>query len=130
MDELRWFDVGDILSVTDGRLLSKRHMQGVYDILNYMTKDSLFTHQLPRASEVCRPYLREQHSDLVITDIPEFTGDEEEQLKILNEWLEQFGPPRLVQCLPAGVWNHINPIEELCDMVGPEKVFIIPLESE
>lgn len=44
----RNFHLGDILSVTTGCLLSPRRMEGVYDILNFMTADNLFTHQLGR----------------------------------------------------------------------------------
>jgi len=43
------FHISDILSITDGRLVSTRHMDGIYEILNFMTGDNLFTHQLPRS---------------------------------------------------------------------------------
>jgi hypothetical protein len=41
-----------------------RRMDGVYDILSYMTGESLFTHQLPRACDACRPALLKQHPQL------------------------------------------------------------------
>lgn len=65
---VRNFHIGDILSITTGRLVSPRRMDGVYDILNYMTGDDLFTHQLIRAAEECAPALREQHPDLTDVD--------------------------------------------------------------
>lgn len=54
---MREFHIGDILSITTERLVSPRLIEGVYDILNYMTGDNLMTHQLPRASRHCAPYL-------------------------------------------------------------------------
>jgi hypothetical protein len=54
------FHLGDLLTVTSGRLLSPTKMDGCYKILNYMTGESLFTHQLPRAAEVCKPILIKQ----------------------------------------------------------------------
>lgn len=60
----RDFDLGDILSVTTGILVSPRRMDGIYDILNYMTDDSLFTHQLPRAMAECREPMFTQHPEL------------------------------------------------------------------
>ena len=42
------FYLGDVLSVAIDRLVSLRHMDGVYDILNFMTGDDLLTHELPR----------------------------------------------------------------------------------
>lgn len=58
------FSLGDVLSITTGRLLSERHIDGVYDILNWMTGDDLFTHQLPRAGRACEPWLIEQYPTL------------------------------------------------------------------
>ena len=57
MSETKQFDLSDVLSITTERLVSSRHMEGVYDILNWMTDDNLFTHQLPRASRECKPWL-------------------------------------------------------------------------
>ncbi len=65
------FHLGDILSITTGRLVSLRHIDGVYDILNFMTGDNLFTHQLPRASRECAPELKKQFPALA-----EITGDD------------------------------------------------------
>ena len=35
-------------------------MDGIYDILNFLTGDNLYTHQLPRAMRECEPWLRAQ----------------------------------------------------------------------
>ena len=58
------FDLGDILSITDGRLVSPRLMEGVYDILNFMTGDNLTTIGLMSAMPPCRDALLEQHPQL------------------------------------------------------------------
>lgn len=60
MTQTSSFHIGDILSITTGRLVSPRHIDGVYDILNWMTGDNLFTHQLPRAAGECAEWLAEQ----------------------------------------------------------------------
>ena len=54
------FHISDILTITDGRLVSFNGVDGVYDILNFMTGDDLFTHQLPRAINICQPVLQKQ----------------------------------------------------------------------
>lgn len=46
--------LGDVLSVTQDALVSRSHIGGVYEILNFMTGDNLFTHQLPRAAAECQ----------------------------------------------------------------------------
>lgn len=74
----RQFHLGDILTITTGRLVSPRHMDGVYDILNYMTGDTLFTHALPRASRECEEPLREMYPWLRAVTVPdEFEGKDQ-----------------------------------------------------
>lgn len=51
------FALGDVLSITTGRLVSESHIGGVYQILNWMTRDNLFTHQLSRVRKECAPWL-------------------------------------------------------------------------
>ena len=40
-------------------------MDGSYEILNFLTGDSLYTHQLPRAVRQCEPWLRAQFPTLM-----------------------------------------------------------------
>ncbi|MFJ1653478.1 hypothetical protein ACIOC2_19225 [Streptomyces sp. NPDC088337] len=128
-DDSRLFPLADVLTVTTGRLLSHRHMDGVYGILNYMTGESLFTHQLPRAADVCGPALLAQHAQLQGVKPPEDIDGAD-----LKKWLanaeREYGEELPVAPLTAGTWETRNPIEELCDMVGPEKVYVAPLPGE
>ena len=57
----RQFELGDILSVTTGRLVSRRHVTALYDLMGFMTGENLMTHQLPRAMDACAPELIRQH---------------------------------------------------------------------
>ena len=61
---MKQFHLGDVLSVTTGVLMSPNHMGGVYDILNYMTGDDLYTHQIPRACREVAPVILAQHPSL------------------------------------------------------------------
>ncbi|MEU9218964.1 hypothetical protein AB0D47_20710 [Streptomyces sp. NPDC048376] len=125
--ESRAFPLSDILSVTTELLLSRRHMDGLYEILGYMTGESLFTHQLPRANDTCKPVLLQQHPQLEGIAPPQGLD-----VPDLMAWLanaeREYGETLPVQPLTA--WAHQDPIEELCDMVGPEKVFVVPVETE
>lgn len=62
------FPLAYILSITTGRSLSSKRMGGVYEILNHMTQSSLFTHQLPQATDKCRPWLLRWFPELVIAN--------------------------------------------------------------
>lgn len=129
MTETRAFALDDILTVTTGRLLSRRHMDGLYDILGFMTGDNLFTHQLGRAADACGPALLEQHPQLRGVQPPDGTDALD-----LMAWLvtveRQYGETLPVAPLPSGVWEQRNPVEELCDMVGPERVIVADLSRE
>ena len=109
--EQKLFHLGDILTITTGRLVSKRHMDGVYDILNFMTRDNLFTHQLGRASNECKPVLLAQHPQLAAV-----TGDDVTP-ENFKEWIEarcaEFGEELMVQQLPEHAHEVINPMSEL-----------------
>jgi hypothetical protein len=117
--------LADILSITTGRLLSRSRMEGIYRILNDLTGDNLMTHQLPRAEDHCAPGLIAQHPFLADVTPPA----EGCALADLMAWLEaleqQHGTE--LEVLPVGGWERRNPIEELCDMVGSERVFVAPV---
>jgi hypothetical protein len=112
------FHLGDILSVTTGCLVLPRHIDGVYDILNWMTGDNLFTHQLPRACGECEPHLKAQHPDLADVSVPEFDDGDLDHVKAQVEaWLatqvERFGEFREVAPLSGGDHTVIDPLVEL-----------------
>lgn len=62
------FHLGDILTLSTGTLVSS--MDGLYHILNHMTQDDLFTHQLLIASPIMRDELLRQLPFLTGIDKP------------------------------------------------------------
>jgi hypothetical protein len=126
MPETRDFHLGDILSVTTGLLVSPRHIDGVYDVLNWMTGDNLFTHQLPRAGEECKGPLLEQHPELANVELPNGFDGKEHVERWLAEQVERFGEIRPVAPLDAVDHTRINPIDEI-RMIRPDMP-IIPVE--
>ena len=116
------FHIGDILSITTDRLVSPRHMDSIYDILNFMTRDNLLTPQLPRASNKCRPHLLEQFPQLKDVDASEVTP--KNWRNWLNKQVAHFGKEFPVHQIPKGRYEHRNSIEELVEIVGSEKVIV------
>lgn len=114
----RSFHLGDILTITHDRLVSPRHMDGVYDLLNWMTGDNLFTHQLPRACDECKPHLLAQHPDLAAIQVPDFEAIRRDRVQAwVTEWLARqvalFGEYREVAPLASGDHTFIDPLTEL-----------------
>lgn len=146
---MKLFHISDVLSVTTGRLVSSRHMDGIYEILNFLTGDNLFTHQLPRAMEECRPWLRSTFPNLMedspgmperladmdhrISGVPQ---DREHVAAAIHEWIEDLRASlRLPKMLPvyelgADMHTRIDPIEEARAMFGDDRVIAIDADGQ
>ena len=61
---MKLFHISDVLTLTTTKLVSSRHMDGVYDILQFLTGRDVYTHQVPGAMKACEPYLRSQFPSL------------------------------------------------------------------
>jgi hypothetical protein len=126
MTETRDFHLGDILSVTTGRLVSPRHIDGVCDILNWMTGDNLFTHQLPRASRECEGPLLAQHPDLAAVEAPEDFGGSREAVETwLAEQVAVYGETREVAPLADEDHTRIDPMTELRAKMHPDAEIVV-----
>ena len=127
------FHLGDILSITTGRLVSIRHIAGVYDILNYMTRDNLFTRQLSRASNECKPWLLRQHPQLAEVDASNVTKDNCDRwlIAMVNKYAPAQGLERLVkgwldvEPIPQDDHERIHPYDELVRMRGTNEGIIL-----
>lgn len=110
---MRTFPLGDILSVTTGLLVAPRGIEALYELLDYMTGDQLFTHQLPRASRECKPELLRQHPALAEVVVPDNFDGEEHIWRWLAEQMDRYGDELLVAPLPAVDHTYVDPIAEL-----------------
>lgn len=126
------FHVGDLLSVTDGRLVSPNHIGGVYEVVDFVTGEAHMTHQLPRVCETVRPWLLDQHpwlADVVFDfEIPDGAEREEAQ-QIVFGWLAgvvaTHGEMHEVTPMPLGMYVGREPIAELREMAPHAKVITI-----
>lgn len=125
----RQFHLGDVLSVTTGFLVAPRGMEAMYDLLDYMTGDSLFTHQLPRAARECAPELLRQYPKLAEVEVPaEFTG-EAHALAWLAEQVAVFGEHLDVDPLAEVDHTRIDPLTELASMVGTDRIIAVEVRN-
>jgi hypothetical protein len=125
----RSFHLGDVLSVTTGLLVSPRGMDGIYDVLNFMTSDDLMTHQLPRAVDESAPDMLRQHPDLADVAAPEeFRGGEHGE-GWLAEQVVRFGERRTLAPLAPTDHARIDPITELRMMAPDKPIIVIAPES-
>lgn len=130
--ETRQFPLRVVLTVATGRLLTKSSKQNdngigdLYEILNWMTSDNLFTHQLPRAGVECKPWLLRWFPELqrAIDELPLLDRllEKETPSNACEAWLlemkrhmrEVYDVPKIT----ADDHDVKDPLTELVDMRG------------
>ena len=94
MTATKKFHVRTLLTVTTGRLLTKSQgardngIADLYDLLGWMTNDEPFTHQLPRFSKECEPWLLRWFPELAQAN---------ESLWVLDQKIKELGPENGVE---------------------------------
>jgi hypothetical protein len=121
MTDVQSFHIGDILSVVTGRLVSPDGFSSTQQFLEHLAGESVGTHQCGRVADEAGPWLRKQFPELATIEVPKLDSEQ-----AYGDWLQgvadQLGSHRDVLQFPEGGHDHINPISELVDMVGSEKV--------
>lgn len=141
MNNTKTFPLRTVLTATTGRLLTVPngpHDNGIgdlYQILNWLTGDSLFTHQLPRACEAAKPWLLKCFPELVpacgsLTSLDGWLkSDRSGGQEGIKMWLTELRMmfPEIkdsyeIEPMPDG-WTHIDAMIELETMVSdPSKI--------
>lgn len=125
----RSFHLGDLLSITDGHLVSPEHIAGVYKIVDFVTDQPHMTHQLPRAADEIRPWLLRQHPWLAQIQVPDGLDSETKVLTWLVKATDRWGAMHEVEQLPFGGYVGREPLAELEEMI-PEAAEVIKIEYD
>jgi len=125
------FRASQVLNVMDILLTS---MGDVYAVLNYMTGDDLYTHQLPRAARWVRPIIEEQHPWIVeeLAYVNKFPWDamSRDHAKVVADLIatgvdDFYGEVTLTP--RPDLWSRQDPISELLEMTDkPVLVAVAP----
>lgn len=120
--------LGAILSVTTGIFVA-REFGEIHALLDHMTGDQLWSHQIVRAGEECEEHLRAQFPQLDGLEIPRLASPQD-----YMDWLDvqcvRFGAEHEVQPLRAGDHTVIDPVTELAMNYPNAKVVPIVLEEQ
>lgn len=105
----RTFSLGAVLSVTTGVLLAE--IGDVRELLDFITGDTLMTHQLPRASDEAAPEILRQHPDLAGMAVPDGLNT----FPLVAEWLKTQNLGETRELTPMSPEDHtfIHPFAEL-----------------
>lgn len=121
------FDMATILTVICKRLYAPS-IKNLYEILNYMTGDKVFTHQLIRIADEMTPVILAQYPDLQeLVETEKETVTEENFKEFLTDAIQKYGNEFPI--IPCGLFEHkvIDPQEEMEQMMKgrEDKIFII-----
>lgn len=123
MSAAREFELGDILSVTTGVMVTPRLMEGLYDICQFMAGEQVWTHQLPRVMREAAPVILRQHPGLSIVDASSVTPDN------WREWLDAqvaaHGAALTISPMTEGDHERIDPLSELAEKVHPDRIIVV-----
>lgn len=123
MSQTKEFPTADVLSTITGRLLGE--VGGVYEVLNWMTGESVYTHQLPRIGREATPVVIAAHPELqaAVDESEHVNPDNYQAWRDL--WIDRYGPTISVPKFTIAEHERIDPISEAAETVPPERMIII-----
>lgn len=119
------FPLADVLGTITGVLLGK--MDGIYQVSEFMSGESVGTHQLPRVGKEIQPVVLRQHPELtpVIAEAEAVTSDNWQEM--LAGWTERFGDTVELTSMTADDHQSIDPVSELAEKVHPDAIIAVKL---
>lgn len=136
----RMFPLRVVLTVTTGRMLTERKgdrdngIGDLYEILDHMTGDSAFTHQLPRFQKECTPWLLRWFPELASVDVDDLDAEiakAQTPYEGVEDWLEnlavsgKYKAEYSVGRIPRDDHDVKNPFDELVEMRGTDEGIVI-----
>lgn len=123
--ETKEFPLADVMSATTGRLVSPRGIQGVYEVLNWMTGEGVFTHQLPRIGKEAALVVLAAHPQLAQAYIEAKKVNRDNWMEWSATWTERYGETLSVPKMTTGQHERIDPVSELAEKVHPENIIMV-----
>lgn len=121
------FPTRDVLSTVTGRLMGE--IGGVYEVLNWMTGESVYTHQIPRISREATPVVLNLHPELqeAITEAEQVNP--ENVFAWRDTWEKRYGLTITVPKMTIAEHERIDPVSELAEMVPPDKIIVVNVDD-
>ena len=126
-EEVRWFDLGIILSLTTYRMYAE--MKDIQNALKYIVNDSIYTHQIPRVADLVGPYVLSLYPELEGIGVHDSVRGKEAVLEFVSSQKEIFGDSLPVAKMPKDFgYTHIDPVNELIEMKSENNTKVIVIK--
>lgn len=126
MSETKKFPTEDVLSTITGRLVSGTNgIGGVYAVLNWMTGESVYTHQLPRISREAMPVVLALHPalDAACEEAKQVTRENWREWR--DKWIARYGATLAVPKFDADQHERIDALSELAEKIHPDNIITV-----
>lgn len=118
--ETKEFKTRDVMSTITGRLMGD--IGGVYEVLNWMTGESVYTHQLSRISMEAVPVILAAHPHLEPAIGEAENVNRENFAEWRDRWEERYGVTIAVPKFTIDTHERIDPLSELAEKVHPSRI--------
>lgn len=120
------FPTLDVVTVATGFLVSDRGIDAVYELTSWMLQDSLMTHQLPAAFDVCKPYIEAEHPWIAEVAMP--AGDKPAIFALAAQLVEEHGKSLILTQPEDPAWNRGNAITDLEQIADGRPIIQVQLD--
>jgi hypothetical protein len=119
------FPVDAVMSTVTGILVSQGGIGCVYEVLNWMTGESVYTHQIPRISREAVPVMLSLYPDMqaAIDEADQVNGDNWRDW--LATWTGRYGAEIAVPVMNIAEHERIDALSELAEVVHPDRIITI-----
>jgi cytochrome c len=125
VSEERTFELLDVISATSGYLVTDKGIGAVYDVLNFMTGESIYTHQIPRVSREARAAILVYHPWLAEVFEESKSVTKDNWREFATKWESEHGIGITVRQMTVHEHERIDPRSELVEMVHPSRIIEI-----
>jgi hypothetical protein len=117
------FPTDAVLSAVTGVLVSP--IGGIYEVLSWMTGESVYTHQLPRIGKEAAQVVLALHPELAqaYAEVKEVNPDNWRHWR--DTWIARYGATLSVPKLTIDQHERIDPISELAESVHPDRIIVV-----
>ena len=126
MSDTKAFPAADVLGIIMDRLFGD--MAGLYAVLNYMTGENVYTHQIPRIAAEATAVLTAMSPVLLRAQEDAETITCDNCLEWLARWESRHGTTIMVPKFNAVQHERIDPLSELAERVHPDKIMILKVK--
>lgn len=143
MNDTKTFPVAVVLAVTTGRVLCS--IEQIYDVVNWITGDNIYTHQIPRAMRFGKPILEKAYPELAKADSPsslsklatllecaDHRNNPDARMEACRMWVDWLREP--CECnlkaeyaveSQADAWLSIDPVDEMQSMLSKDQNLVV-----